>query len=111
MAPPGAGGHLHSPVKGVDHTHVQPGDPAGGLLLLCGRAGDLFGRRWVFVGGAMVFTAASLLGRLAPSAGALIAARALQGVGAAFAGPSTLALIATNFADGPPRTRALALFS
>jgi MFS family permease len=83
----------------------------GGLLLLGGRAGDLFGRRRVFVGGVLVFTAASLLGGLAPSAGALIAARALQGVGAAFAGPSTLALIATNFADGPPRTRALALFS
>lgn len=83
----------------------------GGLLLLGGRAGDLFGRRRVFVTGVLVFTAASLLAGLAGSAAWLLAARALQGVGAAFAGPSTLALIATNFADGPPRARALAWFS
>jgi EmrB/QacA subfamily drug resistance transporter len=83
----------------------------GGLLLLGGRAGDLFGRRRVFIAGVLVFTGASMLAGLATSAAWLLAARALQGVGAAFAGPSTLALIATNFADGPPRTRALALFS
>jgi len=80
----------------------------GGLLLLGGRAGDLFGRRRVFVAGVLVFTVASLLAGLAGSASWLLAARALQGVGAAFAGPSTLALIATNFAEGPPRARARA---
>jgi EmrB/QacA subfamily drug resistance transporter len=85
--------------------------PFGGLLLLGGRAGDLFGRRRVFVGGVLLFTLASLLAGLATTAWWLLAARALQGVGAAFAGPSTLALIATNFAEGAPRTRALALFS
>jgi EmrB/QacA subfamily drug resistance transporter len=83
----------------------------GGLLLLGGRAGDLFGRRRVFVGGILLFTFASLLCGLAGAGWWLIAARALQGVGAAFAGPSTLALIATNFAEGPARNRALALFS
>ena len=83
----------------------------GGLLLLGGRAGDLFGRRRVFVAGVLVFTVASLLSGLATSAAWLLAARALQGVGAAFAGPSTLALIATNFAEGPARARALAWFS
>jgi len=83
----------------------------GGLLLLGGRTGDLFGRRRVFIAGLVVFTGASLLGGLAPTAALLVAARALQGVGAAFAGPSTLALIATNFAEGPARNRALALFS
>src|ERR1700716_411323 len=83
----------------------------GGLLLLGGRVGDLFGRRRVFVTGVLVFTLASLLAGLATSASWLLAARALQGVGAALAGPSTLALIATNFAEGPARARALAWFS
>jgi EmrB/QacA subfamily drug resistance transporter len=83
----------------------------GGLLLLGGRAGDLFGRRRVFVGGVLVFTVASLLAGLATSAWTLLAARVLQGIGGAFAAPSTLALIATNFAEGPPRNRALAWFS
>ncbi|OXM46995.1 MFS transporter [Amycolatopsis thailandensis] len=83
----------------------------GGLLLLGGRAGDLFGRRRMFVVGAAVFTAASLLGGLAGSAEMLIAARVAQGVGAAFAGPSTLALITSTFTEAKARVRALALFS
>jgi len=83
----------------------------GGLLLLGGRAGDLFGRRRMFVAGAAVFTLASLAGGLAGSAELLIAARVLQGVGAAMAGPSTLALVATTFTEAKARVRALALFS
>ncbi|MFF5235224.1 MFS transporter [Dactylosporangium sp. NPDC000521] len=83
----------------------------GGLLLLGGRAGDILGRRRVFVAGVILFTAASLLGGLATSPGTLLAARALQGVGAAFAAPSTLALIATNFPDGTERNKALGIFS
>ncbi|EME54157.1 MFS transporter [Amycolatopsis decaplanina] len=83
----------------------------GGLLLLGGRAGDLFGRRRTFVVGAAVFTAASLLGGLAGSAELLIAARVAQGVGAALAGPSTLALITSTFTEAKARVRALALFS
>ncbi|WP_236725355.1 MFS transporter [Amycolatopsis orientalis] len=83
----------------------------GGLLLLGGRAGDLFGRRRMFVVGAAVFTAASLLGGLAGSAEMLIAARIAQGIGAALAGPSTLALITTTFTEAKARVRALALFS
>ncbi|EOD64259.1 MFS transporter [Amycolatopsis vancoresmycina] len=83
----------------------------GGLLLLGGRAGDLFGRRRMFVAGIAVFTLASLAGGLAGSAALLIAARALQGVGAAMAGPSTLALITTTFTEPKARVRALALFS
>jgi EmrB/QacA subfamily drug resistance transporter len=81
----------------------------GGLLLLGGRAGDILGRRRVFVAGLLVFTAGSLLGGLAQTAGWLLAARGVQGVGAALAGPSTLALITTTFAEGPPRNRALAV--
>ncbi len=83
----------------------------GGLLLFGGRAGDLFGRRRMFVIGTAVFTAASLPGGLAGSAELLIAARIAQGVGAALAGPSTLALITSTFTETKARVRALALFS
>jgi EmrB/QacA subfamily drug resistance transporter len=83
----------------------------GGLLLLGGRAGDILGRRKVFVAGIGLFTLASLLGGLAPSAGLLLAARALQGIGAAIAAPSTLALIVTTFANGPERNRAIGIYS
>ncbi|MBO2445657.1 MFS transporter [Actinomadura barringtoniae] len=83
----------------------------GGLLLIGGRAGDLLGHRRVFVAGVAVFTVASLAGGFALTPGWLLAARAAQGVGAALAGPGTLALIATTFEDGPRRARALAVFS
>jgi EmrB/QacA subfamily drug resistance transporter len=83
----------------------------GGLLLLGGRAGDILGRRRVFIAGILVFTLASFLGGLATSAGWLLAARALQGVGAAIAAPTALALITTNFAEGEERNRAFGVFS
>jgi EmrB/QacA subfamily drug resistance transporter len=83
----------------------------GGLLLLGGRAGDIFGRRRLFIGGLIVFTAASAFGGFATSSGMLLAARVLQGVGASVASPAALSLITTNFEVGPPRTRALAVFS
>jgi EmrB/QacA subfamily drug resistance transporter len=83
----------------------------GGLLLLGGRAGDLFGRRRMFLIGTSVFTVASLAGGFAGSATLLIVARVVQGLGAAAAGPSTLALIATTFTEPRERVRALALFS
>ncbi|MEX5632713.1 MFS transporter [Parafrankia sp. FMc2] len=83
----------------------------GGLLLLGGRAGDMFGRLRLFIGGLALFTLASLAAGLAPSAGALIAARAAQGVGGAFAAPASLALLATTFKDGTERQRALGVFS
>ncbi|MDI2125716.1 MFS transporter [Yinghuangia seranimata] len=82
----------------------------GGLLLLGGRLGDVFGRRRMFVAGVAVFTLASLLAGLAPWAWALLAARALQGVGGAFVGPSTMALIVSTF-DGPARARAISWYS
>ena len=83
----------------------------GGLLLLGARAGDLLGRRRVFVAGIALFTAASMLGGLAQSETWLLAARALQGVGAAIAAPSTLALLTISFPEGSERTRAIALYS
>jgi EmrB/QacA subfamily drug resistance transporter len=83
----------------------------GGLLLLGARAGDILGRRQVFVAGIALFTFASMLGGLAQSPAWLLGARALQGVGAAIAAPSTLALLTISFAEGPERTRAVAWYS
>jgi EmrB/QacA subfamily drug resistance transporter len=83
----------------------------GGLLLLGGRAGDILGRRRMFIAGILLFTLASFLGGLATTAGWLLAARALQGVGAAVAAPTALALITTNFAEGRERNRAFGVFA
>lgn len=83
----------------------------GGLLLLGGRAGDIFGRRRMLILGLVVFTVASLAGGLAVSSAMLVTARAAQGVGAAMAAPSTLSLIAATFAEGKARNKALAIFS
>jgi MFS family permease len=83
----------------------------GALLLFGGRVGDLFGRRRVLRIGLVVFTVASLLGGLAPSAGLLVAARGLQGVGAALVAPNVLALIATTFPVGKPRNSAMAVYA
>ena len=83
----------------------------GGLLLLGGRAGDILGRRRVFLAGIALFTLASLAGGPAPSAGVLIAARAVQGVGGALASPAVLALVVSGFAEGRERTRALAIYA
>jgi EmrB/QacA subfamily drug resistance transporter len=82
-----------------------------GLLLLGGRLGDVLGRRRMFVTGVLVFTGASLAAAVADRPGWLLAARAAQGVGAALASPSTLALITTTFAEGPARNRALGISS
>ncbi|MEU4573541.1 MULTISPECIES: MFS transporter [Nonomuraea] len=81
-----------------------------GLLLLGGRAGDILGHRRMFLAGMSVFTVASLAGGLATAPGWLVAARALQGLGAALAAPSTLALLTTNF-QGEGRAKALGVYS
>jgi len=83
----------------------------GGLLLLGARAGDILGRRRTLVAGISLFTVASLAGGLAPSAAWLLGARAVQGIGAAIAAPSTLALLTTTFREGQARTRAIAYYS
>jgi EmrB/QacA subfamily drug resistance transporter len=83
----------------------------GGLLLLGGRAGDLLGRRRMFVIGLVLFSAASLAGGLATSQGWLLAARAVQGAGGAIVAPTALALIATTFPEGPPRNRAMGVYA
>ncbi len=83
----------------------------GGLLLLGGRAGDILGRRRVFIFGIALFTFASFLGGLATASWWLLAARALQGVGGAIASPTALSLITTNFEEGEERNRAFGVFA
>jgi EmrB/QacA subfamily drug resistance transporter len=83
----------------------------GGLLLLGGRAGDILGRRRVFLTGIALFTLASLAAGLAVSPAWLIGARALQGVGGAIASPAALALVVSAFPEGGSRNRAMGLYA
>jgi EmrB/QacA subfamily drug resistance transporter len=82
----------------------------GGFLLLGGRLADLLGRRKMFLVGLVVFSLASMLGGLAQSEAWLIAARALQGLGAAIVSPAALSILATTFAEGAERNRALGVW-
>src|SRR3954451_10130420 len=82
----------------------------GGFLLLGGRAADLLGRRRVFIVGVALFTLASLVCGLAQSEGMLIAARAVQGLGAAIISPAALSIIMTTFEEGPERNKALGIW-
>jgi len=82
-----------------------------GFLLLGGRAADLYGRRRMFLVGLALFTAASLVGGLAPTSGLLIAARAVQGFGAAILSPVTLTIVTTTFTEPRERARALGMWS
>lgn len=83
----------------------------GGFLLLGARAGDLLGRKRMLLTGLSLFTAASLAVGLAQTSAWLIAARAVQGIGASIIAPSVLALISTTFSEGRERTHALAYYS
>ena len=82
----------------------------GSLLVAFGRAGDLYGRRRIFLVGLAVFTVASLGAGLAQSGWQLIASRAVQGIGAAMVSPTALALLTTRFDEGPARNRALSVW-
>jgi EmrB/QacA subfamily drug resistance transporter len=82
----------------------------GGLLILGGRAADLFGRRRMFVAGLIAFSLASLAGGLAQDPALLITARVIQGAAAAIVAPAALSLITTGFPEGPERTRAIGLY-
>jgi EmrB/QacA subfamily drug resistance transporter len=83
----------------------------GGLLLLGARSGDLLGRRRTFMAGITLFSVSSLAGGFATSAGMLLAARALQGVGGALAAPAALALLTTFFPEGAARVKAIGLYT
>jgi EmrB/QacA subfamily drug resistance transporter len=82
----------------------------GGFLLLGGRMADLLGRRRIFVAGLILFTLASLTCGLSTSAGILIAARAVQGVGAAIISPAALSIVSTSFTEGAERNKALGIW-
>ena len=82
----------------------------GGFLLLGGRMADLLGRRRIFVVGLILFTLASLTCGLATSAGLLIAARAVQGIGAAIISPAALSIVSTTFTEGAERNKALGIW-
>ena len=82
----------------------------GSLLLLGGRIGDLFGRKWTFIGGLLGFSIASAIGGAAGSFGVLVAARALQGLFGAILAPSALGLLATTFTDPRERGKAFGIF-
>src|SRR3954454_16852833 len=82
----------------------------GGFLLLGGRMADLLGRRRVFMGGLVLFALASLVGGFSNSEGMLIAARAVQGLGAAILSPAALSIVTTTFRDGSERNRALGVW-
>jgi EmrB/QacA subfamily drug resistance transporter len=83
----------------------------GGLLLLGGRMGDLFGRRRMFIIGVVLFAGGSLAGGFAQDQAFLLAMRAIQGVGGAIASPTALALVTNTFAEGPARNRAFGVYS
>ncbi len=82
----------------------------GGFLLLGGRLADILGRRRIFIGGLILFTVASFLAGMAWSEGSLIAARALQGLGAAVISPAALSILTTTFAEGKERNIALGVW-
>src|SRR3954471_1925916 len=82
----------------------------GGFLLLGGRAADLLGRRSVFMAGLVLFALASLAGGLATNEAQLIAARAVQGLGAAILSPAALSIVTTTFRDGAERNKALGVW-
>jgi EmrB/QacA subfamily drug resistance transporter len=82
-----------------------------GFLLLGGRAGDLLGRKRLFLVGLVVFTVASLLDGISSTSGELIGFRALQGLGAALISPAALSIISTTFAEGKERARALGVWA
>ena len=82
----------------------------GSLLLLGGKLGDLFGRKWTFIAGLAGFSLASVLGGLAQSFGMLVAARTLQGAFGALLAPSALSLLTVTFANSPDRPKAFGIF-
>jgi EmrB/QacA subfamily drug resistance transporter len=101
---------LHIAESTVQWTLTAYAITFGGFLLLGGRVSDLLGRRVVFVGGLILFTAASLACGLSDSAGMLIASRAVQGVGAAIISPAALSIVTTTFTEGSDRNKALGIW-
>ena len=100
---------LHLSVSGLEWIVSGYLLVLGGLLLVGGRIADVYGRRRMFLAGLVIFTVSSLTAGLAGSGGVLIAARAVQGLGAALVMPAALAIIAATFTDVRERTMALGI--
>ena len=110
VALPSIGADLRFSEQGLQWVLSAYALTFGGLLLLGGRAADLLGRRRVFMAGVLVFTAASLMCGLAWSPAALLAARVVQGAGAAIMTPTALSIISTTFSEGSERNKALGIW-
>jgi EmrB/QacA subfamily drug resistance transporter len=110
VALPSIGRSLHFSSTGLQWVITAYAITFGGFLLLGGRAGDILGRKRMFLIGLVIFSIASLVCGLAGSTGVLIAARAVQGFGAAIVSPSTLSIITTTFEEGPERNKALGIW-
>jgi EmrB/QacA subfamily drug resistance transporter len=110
VALPSIGKSLHFSATGLQWVITAYAITFGGFLLLGGRAGDILGRKRMFLVGVLIFSVASLVCGLAGSTGVLVAARAVQGFGAAIVSPATLSIITTTFAEGPERNKALGVW-
>ena len=110
VALPSIARHLHFSATGLQWVITAYAITFGGFLLLGGRAGDILGRKRMFLVGVVLFSAASLVCGLSTSAGVLVAARAVQGLGAAVVSPATLSIITTTFDEGAERNKALGIW-
>src|SRR5436309_6372562 len=110
VALPSIGRSLHFSQTGLQWVITAYAITFGGFLLLGGRAGDILGRKRMFLVGVAIFSVASLVCGLAGSTGVLVAARALQGFGAAIVSPATLSIITTTFKEGAERNKALGIW-
>ena len=110
VALPSIGAHLHFARADLSWVVNAYTLTFGGFLLLGGRLADLLGRRRMFMLGLVLFSVASFAGGIAQSEGWLIAARAVQGLGAAIVSPAALSIITTTFAEGAERNRALGIW-
>src|SRR5579872_244746 len=102
--------HLHFSQTGQQWVITAYAITFGGFLLLGGRLGDILGRKRMFLIGVVIFSVASLVCGLSTSTGMLVAARAVQGFGAAIVSPSTLSIITTTFEEGAERNKALGIW-
>src|SRR6266700_6243956 len=110
VALPSIGRSLHISEHSLQWIVTSYAITFGGFLLLGGRAADLLGRRRMFMVGLVLFSAASLVCGLAGSLGMLVAARTVQGLGAAIVSPATLSIITTTFDEGAERNKALGIW-
>jgi EmrB/QacA subfamily drug resistance transporter len=110
VALPSIGRSLHFSQTGLQWVITAYAITFGGFLLLGGRAGDILGRKRMFLVGLTLFSLASLVCGLSGSTGVLVAARAVQGLGAAIVSPSTLSIITTTFQEGAERNKALGIW-